>query len=152
MAKQEKLEEEKIVPPSEPSELVVDEYVDSGVKPYFFRPSIICGICEHCGSIEYVGGDVTQRKNKDGEAEYDYKGGKWQTLDATECKHYKGLQIRCTYCGEQFTGLKTKLGKFAEILATRIVYVMSFVDQPKKVVMYCDSFECKEKHIRRMHN
>lgn len=133
-------------------DLVNDEYTESGMRGHFFRPAIICGICEHCGSSEYVGGGVTKSTNKQGELEHHYSGGKWEARDATLCKHYKNLQIKCTYCNEQFTGLKSRLGKFAEILATRLVYVMSFTDSANKVIMYCDSFECKEKHIKRMSN
>lgn len=151
--KEPELEKTKVEKGStEPEVLENDEYTDSGVRSHFFRPAIICGVCEHCGSSEYVGGEVKKVTNGQGELEHRYAGGHWEERDATMCKHYSGLDIRCTYCQEKFTGLKTRLGKFAEILATRIVYVMSFVDQPKKVIMYCDSFECKEKHIKRMNS
>lgn len=153
MAKEQSEEIKKPTPGEVPEQLENDdEYTDNGMRPHFFRPAIICGICEHCGSSEYVGGQVKKVTNEQGEAGHQYSGGKWEARNATMCKHYGGLDIRCTYCTEKFTGLTTKLGKFAEILATRIVYVMSFVEQPKKVIMYCDAFECKEKHIKRMNS
>lgn len=133
-------------------DLKVDEFVDNNIRAHFFRPAIICGVCESCGSSHYVGGDVSKVTNKNGEIEYRYTGGKWHDINATNCKHYKGLPIRCSYCKETFDGGKDNLNKFKDLLATRIVYVMSFEDDPKRLIMYCDSFECKEKHIKRIKN
>lgn len=138
-------------------EVYTEQNVDSGVRSHFFRPAIICGVCESCGSNHYEGGGVTKTVNKQGEIAYHLNGGQWNEMDASKCKHYKplydkGSNISCTYCGERFTGLKNRLGKFSEILASRIVYVMSFSEEPNKLIMYCDSFECKEKHLKRLKN
>lgn len=133
--------------------------VESSVRDHFFHPCVICGVCEACGSSEYVNGTVNKKASNEGlnGVAYSLSGGQWRPLDATTCPHYKSLYergqtIKCSYCSEQFTGLKNTLGKFKELLASRIVYVMSFADQPKKLIMYCDSFECREKHIKRMRN
>lgn len=128
------------------------------IRGHFFHPSIICGYCEKCGTAKYVGGKVTRSIDKSsGSVKHRLSGGRWEVITACDCPHYsqlyaKGQKIRCTYCGEEFTGLRTSSGQFKEILGTRCVYVMSFVDQPNKLIMYCDSFECREKHIKRLRN
>jgi hypothetical protein len=133
-----------------PAEDLEVEVTDTGSRPHFFRPAIICGICEACGTSEYVGGEVKKVTNKMGEIEYQYKGGEWKPITALSCKHYKGLNIQCAYCGEKFTGSRSKLGKFTEVLSSRQITVMSFEDQPKRLIMCCDDYECRQKNSKRI--
>lgn len=157
MAKTETTIEKDKIP--DQSEVTVDDkiYLESSMRDHFFRPAVICGICEACGSSHYLGGEVVKKPNPEGlnGVQHSLKGGRWENIDATICPHYKsiyehGQSIKCSYCNEEFTGLKNTLGKFKELLASRIVYVMSFTSEPNKLIMYCDSFECREKHIKRM--
>ncbi len=150
---------EVVLPNNFESDLQTEDVSAEGsIRDFFMRPAIICGYCEFCGTTKYVGGEVRATMDKHfGVPAYSLVEGKWVEIPANECPHYKSLyekgqRIRCSYCGESFTGLKNALGKFMEILATRIVYVFSFASEPKKLIMYCDSFECREKHIKRMKN
>jgi len=153
--------EEKVYtkPNTAVDEIVIDDIMTEGsMRSHFFRPAVICGCCEACGTAKYVGGEVEAKVDKStGEIAHTLKGGHWETIDATKCPHYKplydkGQTIRCSYCAEQFTGTRNSLGQFMDIIASRIVYVMSFADEPNKLIMYCDSFDCREKHIARMKN
>lgn len=137
--------------------LYLDQSVDNNAPAIFFHPACICGRCEACGTTRYEGGSVKKTILKNGEINHQYVGGQWQECDATNCKHYKplydrGMAIQCMYCKERFTGLRNSLGQFAELLATRIVYICSSEREPKKLMMYCDGFECKQKHFKRMNN
>lgn len=150
---------EVVVPNTGDMDIEADDVSAEGsIRDHFFHPAIICGYCEWCGTTKYVGGEVRVTIDKHFNVPaHSLTGGKWVEIPACECPHYKrlydkGQRIRCSYCNESFTGLKNTLGKFMEILATRIVYVMSFASEPKKLIMYCDSFECREKHIKRMKN
>lgn len=151
--------EETTSPVPNIDDISVDNVVVEGsVRPHFFRPAVICGACEHCGTARYIGGKVVQKVDKNtGDIEHRLVDGHWETLDATKCPHYKplydkGLTIRCSYCQEQFTAARNSLGQFQELLGSRIVYIMSFTNEPNKLIMYCDSFECRQKHIERMRN
>lgn len=133
------------------------ETVEVGMKDHFFRPCVIAGRCEACGAAHYVGGGVSKTVNKLGEISHHLKGGSWEELDATNCVHYKQLYekgqcIECAYCREKFTGAKNKFGKFTEKLAFRTVFIISMTDRPKVLIMYCDSFECKNAHLKRINN
>lgn len=139
-------------------EVDIEVEQEAAMRSHFFHPSIICGYCEKCGTAKYVGGKVTRSIDKSsGQIKHRLSGGSWEVVTACQCPHYSGLykkgqRIQCTYCKEEFTGLRTSSGQFKEILGTRLVYVMSFADQPNKLIMYCDAFECREKHIKRLKN
>jgi hypothetical protein len=125
-------------------------------KSFFFYPAVICGRCEKCGTAKYVGGKTTRSIDKSsGQVKYRQSGGQWQEITACNCPHYKGLydkgdKIQCHYCGETFTGLKSSSGQFAEKLGSRAVYVGAFSDNPKSLIMYCDAFDCREAHRKRV--
>lgn len=144
--------------PNNAPEMSLDIEVEQepAAKDYFFHPSIVCGYCEACGTAKYVGGKVTKSIDKQsGGIKHRLSGGHWQEITACTCPHYAGLyakgqRIKCQYCNEEFTGIKTSSGQFKEILGTRQVYVMSFAREPKKLIMYCDAFECREKHLKRL--
>lgn len=142
---------ENPIEPVEEQSFETELQTESPEREVILRPAIVGGRCEHCGSSHYVGGEVIEKRDpKTGEVSYVYRGGKWEDIDATTCKHYKNVRIACSYCGEHFTGAKNKAGKFTEILGNRAVYVISFADTPNKLTMWCDSFECKHKHLERM--
>lgn len=141
-------------------ELEVDDslQVESQFQSHFFRPSVICGICEACGSAEYIGGEMKKTIDKStGQTMHTPTGGQWHNMDATRCPHYKpiydkGQAIQCAGCAERFTGAKNSLGKFSEILASRLIFVFSFTKEPRRLIMFCDSFECSRKRFSRLMN
>lgn len=143
--------------PQASSEVTVDvpeyqtEYVtENNIRRMMMFPTISAGRCEFCGSREYVGGQVTRRVNKEGHVSYAYTGGKWVDLDATKCKHYKKVNIRCSYCGEQFTAQVNRAGVFTEILGTRNLFVGAFPEAPNTLVMWCTGYECMLRHQKRI--
>lgn len=125
-------------------------------KPHFFRPAIICGVCEACGSSKYTGEmKIIGTDKQTGQPIYNPKGGIWERCDATNCPHYKNLfanggGINCSGCGERFSGARNSLGQFSEILASRLVHVFSFTAERNKAIMYCDSLECNKKRFSRL--
>lgn len=151
MPKPELIEQEKITADDE-------IYTESTLKPHFFRPAVICGICEACGSAHYEGGEMKKVTDKaSGQIGYVPTGGKWEVWDATMCPHYKplyeqGRSLQCSGCGEKFTGSKNGIGKFAEVLGHRTLYVFSFVNDKNRLIMYCDNWECTNKRINRLKN
>lgn len=144
----------------ESEELEVDNQleVESQFQPHFWRPAVICGICEACGSAEYIGGEMKKTIDKStGQTMHTPTGGYWKNCNATICPHYKpiyekGQSIQCAGCGERFTGAMNSLGKFSEILATRLVLVFSFTKDKNKLIMFCNSFECSKKRFNRLMN
>ena len=137
--------------PETPEPQFQTEYsTENVVRQMHIYPSISAGRCEWCGSLEYIGGQVTQKVLANGTLSYSYKGGRWEPTDATKCKHYKNVNIRCTYCGEQFTAARNRAGVFTEILGTRNVFVGAFPESPRTLVMWCAAYECMTRHHKRI--
>lgn len=141
---------------SEDFDLDMDVNTESELKPHFRRPAVICGVCEACGSSRFTG-KVVKSLDKNGETVYKYVGGKWETINATNCPHYGGLYkhgmaIRCMGCNEVFTGARNRLAQFSEVLATREVVVLSLDSRPKTLIMYCDQSECISKRFKYLKN
>jgi len=89
--------------------------------PYSHRsPQVRGGICEFCGVI-----DPNQP------SQYQYK----------LCPHYRGMQLRCTYCPP------TKDSD--DVIYHATLNVAEHPDNPDKLVVWCDSYECSKKHIER---
>lgn len=115
------------------------------------RPQIKAGICEACGSVHLVGknGDAVHADphiDAKGVMTYKYPTGTHpEAINATKCKHYNGVNIMCSFCGERFTGQISPLGQFEEVLGSRTLRVYSLSNTPNELVMYCDDFECKRK-------
>ena len=90
-------------------------------SPYSRRfPEVRGGICEYCGVI-------------DGRypSEMQYK----------MCEHYRGMQLRCTYCPAS--------KNVDEVINHSVLRIAEHPDNPNKLVVWCDSFECSEKHLAR---
>lgn len=83
-------------------------------------PNVRGGVCEFCGVI-----DGNYPSN------YQYK----------LCPHYRGKQLACSYCPP------TK--NVDEVIDHSVIRVMQHPDHPKKLIVRCDSFDCKKKHEER---
>lgn len=118
-----------------------------------WHPTIVCGRCELCGSTRYVGGEVWKIVNKkNGDVSYRYRGGQWVEVDAAHCPHYRQVKpIACSYCRNEFTGMKDQLGQFTELMGERNIYVCSRPETPNRLVMHCSDFSCKHKFNLQFH-
>lgn len=83
-------------------------------------PQVRGGICEFCGVL-----DPNQP------SQYQYK----------LCPHYRGMQLRCTYCPP------TKDSD--DVIYHSTLNVAEHPDNPDKLVVWCDSYECSKKHEAR---
>jgi hypothetical protein len=83
-------------------------------------PQIRGGICEFCGTLDPHVPSQDQYKI---------------------CPHYRGMQMRCTYCPE------TKDSDDVNYHST--LNVAEHPDNPDKLVVWCDSYECSKKHLER---
>lgn len=92
-----------------------------GNSQYSVRyPEVRGGICEYCGVID---GNYP--------SEYQYK----------LCSHYRGLQLRCVYCPA------TKNPD--DVINHSRLKIAEHPDNPDKLVVWCDSYECSKKHEER---
>lgn len=83
-------------------------------------PEVRGGICEYCGVLD---GNYP--------SEYQYK----------LCPHYRGMQLHCTYC---------PAGKDADdVVNHSVMKIAEHPDNPNKLVVWCDSFECSRRHEER---
>ena len=85
-----------------------------------FHPQVRGGVCEWCGVI-----DPSQP------SQYQYK----------LCPHYRGMQLRCTYCPQ------TKDSD--DVIYHSTLNIAEHPDNPDKLVVWCNSYECSKKHIAR---
>ncbi len=83
-------------------------------------PEIRGGICEYCGVLD---GNLP--------SEMQYK----------LCEHYRGMQMRCAYCPESKNP--------DDIINHSRLQVADHPDNPDKLVVWCDSYECSKKHLER---
>lgn len=84
-------------------------------------PEIRGGICEFCGVVD---------GNLPSEEQYKL------------CPHFRGLgQLRCSYCDE------TKDPD--DIINHSVIKVAGHPDNPDKLVVWCDSYTCSGKHLKR---
>ena len=83
-------------------------------------PQIRGGICEYCGVID---------GNYPSEMQYKL------------CSHYRGMQMRCVYCPENKDP--------DEVINHTVLKVAEHPDNPDKLVVWCDSFDCSAKHLKR---
>jgi hypothetical protein len=89
--------------------------------PYSVRhPQVRGGICEWCGVM-----DSNQP------SQYQYK----------LCPHYRGMQLRCTYCPQ------TKDSD--DVIYHADLNIAEHPDNPDKLVVWCNSYECSRKHEER---
>lgn len=90
-------------------------------SPYTRRfPEVRGGICEYCGVID-----------PKYPSEYQYK----------LCEHYRGKQLFCSYCPPEKNP--------DDVINHSILKIAEHPDNPNKMVVWCDSFECSKKHLAR---
>ena len=89
--------------------------------PYSRRfPQVRGGVCEFCGVLD-----------PNVPSQHQYK----------LCSHYRGMQLRCTYCPE---------AKDADdIIYHSTMNIAEHPDNPDKLVVWCNSYECSKKHLER---
>lgn len=83
-------------------------------------PQVRGGICEYCGVI-----DPNQP------SQYQYK----------LCPHYRGMQLRCTYCPQSKDS--------DDVIYHADLNVAEHPDNPDKLVVWCNSYDCSKKHLER---
>lgn len=90
-------------------------------EPYTRRlPQVRGGVCEFCGVLD-----------PNVSAEHQYK----------LCPHYRGMQLRCSYCDE------TKNPD--DVVGHATLNVAEHPDNPDKLIVWCDSYNCSKAHIER---
>lgn len=83
-------------------------------------PRVFGGVCEFCGVLD---------KNVDSVNQYKL------------CEHYRGMQLRCSYCDSSKDS--------DEVIRRSELKVADSPDNPNQLVVWCDSYECSEKHLNR---
>lgn len=86
-------------------------------------PQVRGGICEFCGVLD---------PNQPSHMQYKL------------CGHYRGMQLRCTYC--------PRSKDVNEVIDHSIMNVAEHPDNPDKLVVWCDSYDCSKKHTERFSN
>lgn len=103
-----------------PRQKMVERMGGSSSPMVHHFPQVRGGICEFCGVID-----------RNQPSEYQYK----------MCPHYRGMQLACSYCPES----KDQ----NEVITRSTLNVAEHPDNPSKLVVWCNSFECADKHIKR---
>lgn len=84
-------------------------------------PKVIGGVCEYCGILD---------SSLPSEEQY------------TVCKHFKTVGLlRCSYCDESRDPV--------DVIKSAEINIHGHPDNPNKLVVVCDSFECSQKHLAR---
>lgn len=103
-----------------PREMEVERIGNLASGVTYVYPEVRGGICEHCGVID---GNYP--------SEYQYK----------LCNHYRGKQLACSYCPAS----KNQ----DEVINHSVLRVLMHPDNPKKLIVHCNSYECLKKHEER---
>lgn len=106
--------------PLVPRQMQVERTGESSSPTSFRYPQVRGGICEFCGVID--GNQPSQ---------YQYK----------LCPHYRGLQLRCTYCPPAKDP--------DDVIYHANLNVASHPDDNSKLVVWCDSYDCSRAHEKR---
>lgn len=80
-------------------------------------PKVRGGVCEKCGVLD-----------SNVPSEYQYK----------LCGHYRGKQLACSYCPAS--------KNIDDVIAHSVMRVMQHPDNPRKLIVHCDSYECLKRH------
>lgn len=83
-------------------------------------PQVRGGVCEYCGVLDPQTPSQLQYKL---------------------CPHYRGMQLRCTYCPP------TK--ESDDVIYHSTLNIAEHPDNPDKLVVWCDSYGCSQKHEER---
>lgn len=90
-------------------------------SPYSVRyPQVRGGLCEYCGVID---------GNYPSEMQYKM------------CPHFRGMQLRCSYCPASKNP--------DDVINHTVLQVAEHPDNPNKLVVWCNSYECSKKHLER---
>lgn len=103
-----------------PRQKTLERQGSAGAAYSIRYPQVRGGICEYCGVI-----DPHQP------SQYQYK----------LCPHYRGMQLRCTYCPEA--------KDVDDVIYHADLNVAEHPDNPDKLVVWCNSYECSKKHLER---
>lgn len=96
----------------------------ASATPYTERyPKVVGGVCEFCGVMD----------------------GNYRAEDQYKlCTHYQGMQLRCSYCDASKDP--------DEVVGHASLNIAGHPDNPDKLIVWCDSFKCSEKHLQRFDN
>lgn len=83
-------------------------------------PQVRGGVCEFCGILD-----------RDVPSQFQYK----------LCQHFRGLELRCSYCDE------TKDPD--DVNGHAILNIAAKPGSPNELVVWCNSYECSRKHEAR---
>ena len=101
--------------------LTVERQGQSGAPMSERLPQVRAGICEYCGVLD-----------RNVPSEHQYK----------LCPHYRDIgQLRCTYCDN------TKNPD--DVIGHSVLNIAKHPDNPQKLIVWCDSYTCSEKHLAR---
>lgn len=108
-------------PVVQPTRVKQVERQGSVAAPYVQRyPEVRGGICEFCGVLDNTI-----------PAEFQYK----------LCPHYRGQQLRCSYCDETRDP--------DQVISKSVLNIYDHPDHPNKLVVVCDTYECTRRHQAR---
>jgi hypothetical protein len=83
-------------------------------------PQVRGGICEFCGVLD----------------------GKYPSeMQYKLCPHYRGQQLRCVYCPREKDA--------DDVINHSVLNIADHPENPNKLVVWCDSYECSKKHRER---
>lgn len=106
--------------PLHPREMSI-ERAGAKSEPYTrIFPQVRGGVCEYCGVLD---GNVP--------SQFQYK----------LCPHYRGKQLRCTYCPEQKDP--------DEVIYHADLNIRESPDKPGTMIVWCNSYECSRAHENR---
>lgn len=103
-----------------PRQKQVERHGNTGSSQVHHYPQVRGGVCEFCGVI-----DPNQP------SQYQYK----------LCPHYRGQNLRCTYCPEE--------KDVDDIAYHSTLNITDHPDNPNKIVVVCNSYECTKAHEKR---
>lgn len=107
-------------PESQPRQMQVERQGQGSSQSSRRFPQVRGGICEFCGVLD---GNVP--------SQYQYK----------LCGHYRGMQLRCTYCPENKDP--------DDVIAHADLNIAEHPDNPNKLVVWCNSYDCSHAHEAR---
>ena len=103
-----------------PRQKTLERQGDAGSAYSIRYPQVRGGVCEFCGVM-----DPNQP------SQYQYK----------LCPHYRGMQLRCVYCPP------TKDSD--DVIYHSTLNIAEHPDNPDKLVVWCNSYDCSKKHEER---
>lgn len=106
--------------PTMPRQMRIERQNDEGVPVTRRFPQVRAGVCEYCGVLD-----------PKMPGQYQYK----------LCPHYRGLALRCSYCPAHKDP--------DDVIGHAIVNVAEHPDKPNELIVWCDSRECSDKHMKR---